>query len=196
MKIGIFGGTFNPVHNGHIKIAHIFKDKYHLDKVLFIPNYISPFKTDSDDMASAKHRLKMLELALLNEPDFEIDDFEIKRNTVSYTIDTINFLSQKYLEEELLLLIGSDQAASFDKWKDYEKILQKVVVVIAGRNAASKEEKQQIAPVLKKNASFLDNEFLDISSLQIRTSIRKGVPVFEQLPFVVDEYIINNLLYI
>ena len=195
MKIGIFGGTFNPVHRGHLKIAQAFKDKYHLDKLLFVPNNVSPFKTDFEDIAPAKHRLKMLELSIAGEPAFEIDDFEIKLDKVSYTINTINYLSEKYSGDEILMLIGSDQAASFDKWKDYDKILQTVIVVIARRKALKGNEPPPPANILK-DAPVLDNDFIDISSSEIRNKIRRGEPVYELVPFDVAEYIINNMLYL
>ncbi len=193
MKIGIFGGTFNPVHNGHLQIAREFKNKFALDKVLFIPNYISPFKTGLDEVAPAQHRLKMLELALEGEPDFEIDDFEIKRDKVSYTIDTVEYLKSKYPDANLLLLIGADQAAGFEKWKDYDKILQKVLVVVAARN--SDGSTQEISKSLR-NSAFLNNDLIDVSSSQIRERIRKGQPIYQLVPFPVAEYIINNLLYL
>jgi nicotinate-nucleotide adenylyltransferase len=176
-----------------LKIAREFKDKFKLDKVLFIPNYVSPFKTDFEEIAPARHRLKMLELAIAGEPAFEIDDFEIRRDRVSYTIDTVKYLKEKYPEDELLLLIGSDQAADFDKWKDFDKILQNVLLVIANRKNGGKSA--EISKYLK-NSAFLNNELIEISSSEIRERIRKGQAIYEFVPFDVAEYIINNLLYI
>lgn len=196
MKTGIFGGTFNPIHNGHMKIALEFKDKFELDRVLFVPNNISPFKSGHEDIAPAKHRLKMLELALAEYPFFEIDDFEIKRDVVSYTIDTIRFLKKKYKNDEFLLLIGTDQANSFDKWKDFNIILQEVLVVIANRTSfGSKSETTEISSVLK-NSVHLNNELINISSSEIRGKVRKGEPIVEYVPPVIAEYIVNHLLYI
>ncbi len=195
MKIGIFGGTFNPVHRGHITIANNFRDKYHLDKLVFIPNNVSPFKTDFIDIAPAEHRLKMLELAIADEADFSIDDFEIMRDEVSYTIDTVNYMKEKYPNAQLLLLIGTDQAINFHKWKDYNTILQKAIVVIARRRSADIEKQEQISPALK-NSAFLDNDYIDISSSEIRRLNSKGEPIYKLVPFAVAEYIINNILYL
>ena len=196
MKTGIFGGTFNPVHNGHLKIALDFKNKFELDRVLFIPNYISPFKKDVGDIAPAKHRLKMLQLALAEYPFFEIEDFEIKRDAVSYTIDTIRYLKGKYKDDTFLLLIGTDQAKSFDKWKDFDAILREVLIVIANRKVFDGKDKiPEISPVLK-NAARLDNELINISSSEIREKVRKGESIVEYVPVEVAEYIVNNLLYV
>ncbi len=193
MKTGIFGGSFNPVHNGHLKIALDFKDKFELDRVLFIPNNISPFKIVLDDLAPAKHRLKMLEIVLKDYPSFEIEDFEIKRTGISYTSDTIRYLKQKYPQDKFMLLIGTDQASSFHKWKDFDYILRELVVVIANRN--SNVPPAELPPALN-NAPKLNNELINISSSEIRDRIRKGQSIIELLPFEVAEYIVNNMLYL
>ena len=132
MKIGIFGGTFNPVHNGHLTIADEFINKCELDKLILIPNNVSPFKID-DDSVSAEHRLRMLNLAVQDRKNFEIDDFEIKKSGVSYTIETVEYLKSKFPEDHLFLLIGTDQAIDIDRWKNIDEIKKLVSIVVADR---------------------------------------------------------------
>jgi len=191
MRIGIFGGTFNPVHNGHLEIARSFFVEMMLDKLIFVPNNVSPFKIGDNDSLDSKHRVKMLELALENELSFEIDYFEINREGTSYTVDTVKYLKSKYPDDELFLLLGADQAANFVRWKDADSIREYVKLVVAKRDAFA-----ACSGLSDAEFKLLSNRQIDISSSQIIENIRSGKSIVGLVPDDVAVYIINNLLYL
>jgi len=135
-KIGIYGGSFNPIHLGHLTIADYFLKECQLDFCNFIPSFVSPFKTDVKNNYKIEpiHRLKMLELALDQSNNFKVCDFEILNKGISYTYLTVEFLLEKNVDTEFYLLIGTDQALDFHKWKKWEWISDQVNLVIADRN--------------------------------------------------------------
>lgn len=191
MKIGIFGGTFNPVHNGHLSIADEFVNKCELDKLILIPNNVSPFKIDvDDDSVSAEHRMRILKLAVQDRKNFEIDDFEITKNGVSYTIETVEYLKSKFPEDHLFLLIGIDQAIDIDRWKDIYKIKKLVSIVVADRTNEMTNYEE-----IDKSFIRLGNTKVDISSSEIRDNVRSGKSILGMVPDEVAVYIVNNMLY-
>ena len=175
MKIGIFGGSFDPIHYGHLMLANFAKHELKLDKVIFVPSYKSPknYKTGTTDY---KHRLNMLELALTNESGFEISDVEIKRRKISYTIDTVKYFKKRYPKYKLYLIIGNDCLITFDSWKNSEKI-SKFINVKFGINILG----------------FIDSSFycpkIDIHSTLIRELISKNRPIKYLVPESVKDYI-------
>jgi nicotinate-nucleotide adenylyltransferase len=185
MKIGILGGTFNPPHTGHIVIAKEAKEKLGLDKVFFIPTNIPPHK-DKEDIDSS-HRLQMVRIATQKNSSFEVLDLEIKRGGVSYTIDTVKELKQKYPEVDFYLIIGSDLANKFSSWKDYQELKNLVKIVVAQREDNP----------LKNTGDFkvIDITQIDICSSKIREMIRQGKSVDEYLDKDVKDYIEQHKLY-
>ncbi|WP_033161161.1 nicotinate-nucleotide adenylyltransferase [[Mycoplasma] collis] len=181
-KIAIFGGSFNPIHNAHIKIAEYAIKHLKLDKLIFVPTFKSPDKV-KDKIAEPHHRVKMIELVLL--PKSEISLFEINRKGISYTIDTIKYFSEKFKDAQLYFLIGSDNLTTLHKWEEIETIskLAKIVVFKRTKNFSKINLK-------KFNAQLLNNDIFDASS----TEIRKGN--FKNLNPLVNEYIGKNWLYI
>ncbi len=199
VKIGIFGGSFNPIHNAHISFAADFYSKLSLDKLLFIPSYQSPFKERNDYQIDDFHRIKMLELAIDNFPKYDIELFEIMKNETSYTIDTLKFLNLKYSESKFFLLIGSDQSVKFHKWKNWQEILLKSQLCIANRNNEKIYFDNNINEFLIKNnikIEYLNNEEIDISSTKIRELIKKNIDISNLVPRKVTEYIKLNNLYV
>ena len=130
MKICLFGGSFNPIHKGHIKIAKEAIKQLDLDELIFIPCQKNPFKKDIN-YASGEDRKKMIELVL--EDKMSISDFEIKRQGISYTIDTVKYFKNKYPNDELYLLIGSDNLLKLSKWKDIDEISNLIQIVVFKR---------------------------------------------------------------
>ncbi|MCX6155455.1 MAG: nicotinate (nicotinamide) nucleotide adenylyltransferase [Candidatus Kapabacteria bacterium] len=201
-KIGIFGGTFNPVHKAHLKIAEIFTEQLNLNFCFFVPAFISPFKANSDNktIMTAKHRLAMLKAAIGTNKQLFIEDYETNRSCISYTIDTINYFHNKFPDSQLFLLIGSDQFYDFQKWKDYNKILDLVDLCIASRPGeflGNQYNKYLDDLFLKsKPPIILENELMDISASEIRRRISMGEPFSELVPDVVEDYIIRNRLYL
>src|SRR5690606_26131897 len=125
--VGIFGGTFDPIHIGHLITAQVVKEIRGLEKIIFIPAFVSPHKTDKQH-TSPLHRLEMLKFAILNNRSFEYSEFEIEKQEVSYSIDTIKMLKKKYSSIELI--IGYDNLLVFDSWKDPDEIVNLVKLVV------------------------------------------------------------------
>lgn len=201
LKIGFFGGTFNPVHNAHLIMAKAFSTQMELDKCLLVPAFISPFKTG--DLISREtnpaQRLEMLKLALQNEANIEIEDFEITRNQISFSIDTVNYLIEKYPGAELYMLIGTDQALAFEKWKNWEEIINKVQVCITQRPEALPDDFFQFTDRLYSNSKykpkFVHAPIINITSTLVRDKIRVGESVSGFVPNEVEKYIMQTGIY-
>ena len=121
MKIGVFGGTFNPIHNGHISLLHKMKQEMELDKVLLVPTFMPPHKS-GDEVVSALHRLEMCRLAVQELDWVQVSDIEVMRGGTSYTVDTLRAISKTHPNDELFLLMGSDMFFSFEQWKSPNEI--------------------------------------------------------------------------
>jgi nicotinate-nucleotide adenylyltransferase len=173
-KIGIFGGSFEPIHLAHLIIADLFVEKYSLSKCLLIPTHQSPFKINHSEkpIFTKELRIKLLELSIKENSKFIIEDYEINRDKISYTIETLIFLKEKYKNTKLYLLIGNDQAESFHKWKDWEAITDLAQIVIANRKTPTQNKKYEFE-LLKPNLKleFLQNPIIEISGTEIRNRI-------------------------
>lgn len=196
MRIGIFGGAFNPVHNGHLNIADAFYEALSLDKLLFIPTAKPPHKSDTG-LLSGEDRVNMLRLAVENKP-YEISTIEFERNDKSYTYDTLIELKRLYPDSEFFLIIGADQIIHFDKWYRYEDILGMVTLCTSARE--NEEEKQLIIKSAKrlgiKDCFYMsDRAVIRVSSSEIREKIKNGSDVSALLPKKVFDYISEKGLY-
>jgi nicotinate (nicotinamide) nucleotide adenylyltransferase len=172
VKIAMFGGSFNPVHNGHIELAKAVHEQAGYDKVLFVPAYHSPFK-DMPSGASDNDRLCMLHLALDGFDWACIEDCELKRGGLSYTYDTVEFLEQKYaasgeLTGKLGLVIGTDLVAGFSRWHRAEELAAKVDIILARRNLDAPCDKPEFAHY------ELQNPYVDVSSSEIRDAVHEA----------------------
>jgi nicotinate-nucleotide adenylyltransferase len=187
-KIGLFGGTFDPIHIGHLITIQYVLEKRKLDKVIFIPCNISPHKTNRNS-SSPSHRLNMVKLAISNFPKFEFSDYEIKKGGVSYSIDTVNYFKKSFSKIELI--IGNDNFNVFNKWHNPEEIIKQCTIIVMKR----KED-----AVIKKNkylnsVIILDTPTIDISSTEIRNRIFNGKSIDFFVPHNVSQYIKENHLY-
>ena len=217
-QIGVLGGTFDPVHQGHLGLARETLEKFGLDRVLFMPAFRSPHKPRTP-LAPPAHRLEMLRLALQNDPALEVSTIEIQKETLSYTIDTLNFIKLQFPECELSLILGRDNLTDLDSWKDSRKIMECCHVLVGSRpgvEASSVEEAvlglfggdSPYTPGEPENGAL---EFChcttgrrlvihqitprDISSSIIRDRIAGGKPVGNLLPPEVEIYIMDHHLY-
>ncbi|ATO30695.1 nicotinate (nicotinamide) nucleotide adenylyltransferase [Mycoplasmopsis bovirhinis] len=180
MKIGIYGGSFDPIHKGHIKLANYVINELQLDKLLIVPTYSSPFKHKT---ISPQDKVNMINLVL--EAKMELCDFEIKRNSTSYTIDTVKYLKNKYPNDELYLIIGSDNLVKLDKWKDIDLISKLTKIVCLKRtNKINKLNLKRYQGIL------LNNPIYDYSS----TDYKKGY--LDLVDLKVANYIQANGLYL
>lgn len=192
MKIGIFGGSFDPIHIGHLMVAEQMLVELKLDKIVFIPAQINPFKTQTPPI-KAKHRVKMTQLAIQDNPQFLLNTLEIKSPPPSYTIDTLLKLKKNYPPStQFFLLAGSDILENFKNWKEWEKIIQnaKIAIFLREQHHNMKELQQQY-PFIILIHSFL----IPFSSTQIRSWIAKKKSFRYTLPPKVYDYIQKNKLY-
>lgn len=200
MRIGIFGGTFNPPHSGHKHLARAIKENAKLDKIIIMPAFNPPHK-HSDELAEGSHRIKMCQL-LFSEEYFQVSDFEASRQVKSYTIDTVTEFRKRYADDELFLIIGSDMLLSFHKWYRYEDILSCVTLCVATReDEVSVSELDAYA----KNTLKLEREKGEIiiadikpyecSSTMVRELISVGKDASEYITRELYDYARLNLLY-
>jgi nicotinate-nucleotide adenylyltransferase len=216
-KLGILGGTFNPIHYGHLAAAEEVRIRLHLDKVLFIPSLIPPHKQE-EAVPSAVHRMEMVRLATAGNPAFEPSDIEIKRGGRSYTIDTIEALRLAYPATELYFITGLDSFLEIQTWNHWEKLLSLCSFVVISRPgyrfkdilkidfmrpAAAEitdlESGEGMHAVVRSGAFTIFLEMIplyDISSTDIRGRLREGKSIKYLLPDAVEIYIINNKLYV
>lgn len=196
MNIGVFGGAFNPVHNGHMNLAEIYYKGLKLDKLIFIPTAKPPHKTD-EYLVSGEDRVNMLQLACEDKP-YEISTLEFDREGKSYTYDTLLELKKIYPDSKLFLIIGADQFFYFDKWYRYKDILSMAVLCTSAReNEKEKNEIRAFAEILGIGDSFfLSSEpVLKVSSSEIRAGIKEKKDISSLLPPKVLNYILEKGLY-
>lgn len=197
MKICFFGGTFNPVHNGHKRLLENAKEYFDFDKIIVIPTNIPPHKevvfSVSDD-----DRLNMCKLAF--DGMAEVSDYEIKENTISYTIDTMHHFKEIYPDDDFYFLMGSDMLFMFEKWKNYKELISLISVVVASREddeLESLEKKKVELEIDGARIYIIKAEPYVVSSSMIKKKIKSGEKDFScYLPERVVEYILDKKLYL
>ncbi len=206
--IGLYGGSFDPVHIGHLRIAEDIREAFSLERVIFIPAYQSPLKSKS--RASAEDRFKMLKLSLKENPFFGIDDIEIKRKGKSYTIDTVLFYKEK-LGYPPVFILGTDAFLSFHLWKSPEELIKNANFIVAGRDEISFYDVEEYVKdyfpeaVIRKdkkiekgksgNIYYFSMRRLDISSTEIRNRVKDGKSIKYLVLPEVERYIFYKKLY-
>ncbi len=188
-RIGIFGGTFDPVHLGHLITAQAVRELRNLDRILFIPSFIAPHKQEIQASAP-EHRINMLKLSIEGISYFDWTDYEIKKKGVSYTIDTLIEMKKRYKEIELI--VGEDNISSFEEWKSPEEIFKLATVIVLKRKL---EEILKFDNKYISKAIFLETPQIDISSTEIRERVKKGFPINFLVPQKVLKYIYDINLY-
>lgn len=194
MKLCVFQGTFNPIHNAHLRLAEFVKDNFGYDKILFIPAFKPPHK-DFDESLS-HHRLEMTKLVIEDMEGFEVSDIEFKREGLSYTYLTISELYKTYeIEGKIGFIIGTDAFEHLPEWYETDKLKELVNFIVFKRD--KDVNKNSLALLSKKGYKFnmADISFLDISSTRIREKSESGESVKDLVPKKVLEYIEKNELY-
>ena len=188
-KVGIFGGTFDPIHLGHLITAQSVREIRNLDKIIFIPAFISPHKSEVKT-SSPEDRLNMIKLSVNDISFFDYSDMEIKKGGVSYTVDTLRELKKQY--EELEFIIGYDNIFSFHTWKDPDEILKLAKIIVLKRKSSH-------PPPFKdeyyRQAVFVETRGIEISATDIRERVKNEMPINFLVPLNVMEYIYNHKLY-
>ena len=198
MKIGIYGGTFNPVHTGHIHAAKQAAELLRLDKLLMIPDRIAPHKQIPSGSPTPEQRLEMLLLAMKNEPLIEVSDIELKREGKSYSYLTVEALRRQYPEAELYLLMGTDMFLSFQTWMNPDRIMAQATLAVMCRGEKGEKEKilaqKKVLEDMGAKVELVENRILAISSTQLRRLIAFDC-ARDFLPDGVEEYIRSHKLY-
>lgn len=209
MRIGVFGGSFNPIHIGHLRLAHTAHQVLNLDALFFVPAFLSPHKNKSD--IEPKHRLTMLQLALADEPWAKISDCELVRKGKSYTIDTLQHFVSTTPQVQINLLLGEDSFYHFEKWRQYQDILALANIVVMPRNISKPLAKVNFSDFIQTRITqdldtlthaknnkiyFLTSSSLNLSSSQIRQTIHQGHSAKYLVPEAVLTYIKSMELYV
>ena len=194
MKIGILGGTFNPVHIGHLILAEEAREKLGLDKIIFVPTALPPHK-DNLNIAPAKDRLKMLRLAVASNKFFAVSDIEIKRGGKSYTIDTVKELKKKYPQDSFYFIIGSDLCTYFDGWKDIDQITKAVTFVVATRPGYPLEDIGAYVAMQQVGVKSLAIRAVDVSGFEVRQCVAQNKSFGYLVTDKVFDYIKKRKLY-
>ena len=189
-RLGVFGGTFDPVHVGHLIMAQEALRKLRLDRVLFVPAS-RPAHKRSRAIASVAHRVQMLRLAVHAEPRFDVSMLEAERGGLSFTVDTLEVLARSDAKS-LFFLMGQDSLEDFPTWREPDRIARLARLVVVPRGDGSQP---RVAPILRGRVSFLEPPRIGISSSEIRRRLKHGQPVRWWMPDAALAYAIENGLY-
>lgn len=216
MKIGVFGGTFNPIHYGHLRAAEEVRERFGLTKIIFIPSKNPPLKTQ--EIINPEHRYKMMELALSGNSFFEISDIEYRKPGKSYTVNTLEELRSIYTDTNLYFILGIETFLDIPHWWEPERLVRLIDFIIISRppfrfvdllsspfldlsrkdlERLDKAELESYSAKLKTNkeATALRIPLMEISGTEIRRLVREGKSIKYLLPESVEFYIISNKLY-
>ena len=198
-KIGVFGGTFNPIHYGHLVLAEHVRDISGLDRVILLPANISPFK-GNEKMPSGEERVNMARLAVGEYNGIAVSDFEVKRGGFSYTYDLLELLAAEFDDvDKLYFIAGADSVLEMEKWRDSEKMLSKYGIIAGTRPGFDNSRLMDFAGYLKKkygtDIEVDEVPLLDISSTDIRERCASGRSVKYLLPDAVIDYIAEKGFY-
>lgn len=198
-RIGMFGGSFDPIHIAHLILAECCREALELEQVLFIPAFISPLKQDSHPI-DAKHRVEMIRLAIGGNPAFRIDTRELDRGGVSYTIDTVRELKQEYPNAELVLLMGADSVRDLPKWRSPGELLELVSIGAISRGGLGEPPWESIRGLVSEERWLqlqkrIDAPQLELSSGSLRQRVASGQSIRYQVPAAVEMYIQQHQLY-
>ncbi|MER3446403.1 MAG: nicotinate-nicotinamide nucleotide adenylyltransferase [Candidatus Dadabacteria bacterium] len=213
MKIGLLGGTFNPIHLGHLRGAEEIREILALNRIYFIPSSMPPHK-DSSDVASAADRLKMVEFAIRENPFFDVCDIEVKRGGPSYTVHTLEYFSSKFSEFEIHFILGAELFSQIHTWKDYKRLFDLANFAVITRPGFPhsnsiplalrddfryyKNEESVIFYIHKgsnKTLALVEIEGIQVSSTRIRELINRNSSIKYLVPKEVEAYILKNKIY-
>ena len=191
MKIGIFGGTFNPPHVGHLIAIESVRDTERLNTVLFVPSATPPNKQEGT-IAPAADRLRMTQLAIEGNPNFQLSDIEIQRTGISFTIDTVNALQSLYPEASISLVIGSDNFLEFHTWKSPKEILARVELIVMSRPGF---DLRQGHSEYSRLAKAVNVPPIGVSGTDIRRRVKFNRSIRYLVPKAVEDFILHSSLY-
>ncbi|MCL2435500.1 MAG: nicotinate (nicotinamide) nucleotide adenylyltransferase [Lentimicrobiaceae bacterium] len=189
MKIGLYFGSFNPIHNGHLAIADFLMQQALFDQIWLVVSPNNPLK-DKNDLASEDDRLNMVKLAIQDIPYLHAHDIEFSLPSPSYTIETLKELEKQYPNDEFSLILGADNIENFHKWKHYEEILKRYTLYVYPRSGVAFEKNMEHPHVV-----YLEAQLLPVSATEVRDLVQQKKAVREYLPDAVAQYIKEKGLY-
>jgi nicotinate-nucleotide adenylyltransferase len=194
MRLGIFGGTFDPIHIAHLFVAEEARVRCALDKVLFVPNAVPPHK--AREVSAPERRLEMTRLATASNPAFEVSPIELERPGRSYTVDTLAALKAQHPQAELFFIIGTDALAEIQTWRKPEEVARRCMFIVPERPGCTLDDlRRMLAPVFMERVLPLPTLHLAVSSTDIRLRVREGHPIRYLTADAVADYIAENRLY-
>ena len=191
MRIGVFGGTFDPPHVGHLLVASDAREALKLDRLIFVPTGVQPFKVDMPAVASGQDRLEMLRLAIADDANYVVDDAEINRKGLSFTVDTLEHLSERHPAAQLFLLLGEDLLAGFGQWRNPARIRELATIAAVRRAGPASPGIEPIA----SGVVMVSTRRVDVSSTEIRERLRAGKSIKGFVPESVERFIDARGLY-
>lgn len=196
MRLGLFGGSFDPPHVGHLLVASDAFEALELDRIVFVPAGVQPLKVGRA-VASAEHRLAMVQLLVGHDPRFVVDPIEINRPGLSFTVDTLAAFADRDSEAEMFLLVGADVPRAFARWREPERVMELATVVVLQRGGELEtgDDEDPRAIDLMKRLRRLATRRVDISSTEIRQRVRDGLSIRGFVPDAVAEFIAAERLY-
>jgi nicotinate-nucleotide adenylyltransferase len=191
VRIGVFGGTFDPPHVGHLLLASDAREALRLDSLIFIPAATQPLKIHAPSVASPQDRLEMVRLAVADDANYTVDDTEIARKGLSYTVDTLEHLSKRHPGAELFLLLGEDALAGVPQWRNPERIRELATLAVMRRSGP---EGSPVTPIAV-GVTAVSTRRVDVSSTEIRDRLRAGKSIKGFVPESVERFIDARGLY-
>jgi nicotinate-nucleotide adenylyltransferase len=191
VRIGVFGGTFDPPHIGHLLVANDAREALELDRLIFVPAGAQPFKVDTPPVASGQDRLEMVRLAVADDANYVVDDAEINRKGLSFTVDTLEHLSERNPAARLFLLMGEDVLADFEKWRSPARIRELATLVAVNRGGLA----ASVADPATSAVLRVSTRRVDVSSTEVRERRRAGKSIKGFVPESVERFIDVRGLY-
>ena len=200
MKIGIMGGTFDPIHNGHLMLGHAAYETFYLDQIWFMPNGNPPHKKSETIKSTAEDRMKMTSLAIAPFPEFVLQPYEALRAEVSCSYQTMEHFSKIYPDDEFYFIIGADSLMAIETWIHPERIFPTCTILATYRNEVKTKEEmnrqiQYLSEKYHAKIRLLETPLMPVSSHELRASLQSGDSVSEYMPAAVCSYIKQHHLY-
>ena len=191
MRIGVFGGTFDPPHVGHLLVASDAREALNLDRLIFVPTGAQPFKVDRPPVASGQDRVEMLRLAVADDANYVVDDAEINRKGLSFTVDTLEHLAGRHAGSQLFFLLGQDSLAGFPQWRNPKRILELATLAVVTRSDSPDAGAGRNA----EGIIMVSTRRIDVSSTEVRERLRGGKSIKGFVPESVERFIDARGLY-
>lgn len=197
--IGVFGGSFNPIHNGHLLLAEIIREEFGLEKVLFVPSGNPPHK-QQEELADPQHRYNMVQIAIAGNPFFEVSNIEIHRSDITYTFDTLERINEAYPDKRLGFICGADSIVNLTTWRNIGRIFELADLLVAGRPNIPQDEYRNMVCMFEDRYGAkirqANTPLIEISSTQIRERLKNGLSIRYMVPDEVFRYIQLYKLYL